>query len=141
MQAWLAKQRSRGLAARDAMLALVVVVVFLAVAPVAAGLGGWTAILGAVAAALVCLFASGLALVISHLLRAPQNALYGMLLAMTVRMCFPLGIGLACHLRGGVLADSGMLYYLLIFYPVTLLVETILSLPVADGDELSRKAV
>ncbi len=141
MQAWLAKQRRRGLAARGAMLALVVLTVFLATAPVAAWLNGWTAILGATAAAGVCLFGSGLALVISHLLRAPEKVLYGMLLGMTVRMGIPLGIGLACHLRGGVLADSGMLYYLLIFYPVTLLVETILSLPVADGDELSRKAV
>ena len=121
------------------MLALAVLAVFLATAPVAAWLDGWMAIFGATAAAGVCLFASGLALVISHLLRAPEKVLYGMLLGMTVRMGIPLGIGLGCQLRGGVLADSGMLYYLLVFYPVTLLVETILSLPVANAPGFSRK--
>ena len=32
------------------------------------------------------------------------------------------------HLRGGVLAEAGVLVYLLVFYPVTLGVETTLSL-------------
>jgi hypothetical protein len=141
MQAWLAKQRSRSLAARGGMLILVVLVVYLATIPVAAWLAGWLGLLTATVAALLCLFGSGVALVISHLLRAPEMVLYGMLLGMTIRMGLPLGIGLACHLLGGVLADHGLLYYLLIFYPVTLLVETILSLPVAEDDKLSRKVI
>jgi len=48
---------------------------------------------------------------------------------MAARMGIPLAFALACHLRGGLLADAGLLYYLLLFYPVTLGVETAWLLP------------
>ena len=44
-------------------------------------------------------------------------------------MGIPFGVGLAIHLGGGPLANAGFLYYLLVFYPVTLAAETGLSLP------------
>ena len=141
MHAWLAKQRSRSLAARGGMLTLVVVVLYFAMAPVAGWFHGWPGLLAAAVAGALCLVGSGIALIMSHLLRAPERVLYGMLLGMAVRMGFPLGMGLVLHMRGGVLANSGLLYYLVVFYLVTLLVETTLSLPVGDGDELSRKVV
>ena len=38
-------------------------------------------------------------------------------------------VAVAIQFRGGPLAEAGFLYYLLVFYPVTLVVETVLSLP------------
>jgi len=83
----------------------------------------------AAAAAGICLLGAVLALVVSHLLRGPKAVLYGMLMAMALRMGIPLVSALALHLQNGALAKAGVLYYFLVFYPVTLAVETVLSLP------------
>ena len=45
------------------------------------------------------------------------------------RMGIPLLPVLLIHLQGGRLAEGGLLYYLLIFYPITLAVEIAISLP------------
>ena len=132
MTSWRQNLRSRSLAARGAILGVVVIGLAAAVAPVA-GLWHGPAGLGAVAvAAGVCLLGALTALAIAHVLRAPRHALWGVLLGMAVRMGVPLACGLVFHLRGGALVDAGLLYYLLMFYPVTLGVETVLSLP-GDG--------
>jgi hypothetical protein len=65
----------------------------------------------------------------SHLLRGPKHALAALLAGMAARMGIPLAFGLAIHLQGGPLAEAGLLYYLLVFYPVALAAETALSLP------------
>ena len=44
-------------------------------------------------------------------------------------MGIPLVGALVFHLQGGVLAEAGLLVYLVVFYPVSLGVETYLSLP------------
>ena len=132
MGAWLTNLRNRSLATRAGVLVLVVLVLYGLVAPVAWYLGRTAGIWAASAAAALCFCGAVLALLIAHLLRKPQQVLYGMLLGMTARMGIPLGFGLAYHLRGGGLAEAGLLYYLLIFYPFTLGVETALSLPKPD---------
>ena len=99
------------------------------VLPVAILLRGWEGLAAAAAAAVFCLAGATIALVVSHLFRRPKQVLAGMLLGMAARMGIPLGFGLACHLHAGALAQAGLLYYLLVFYPVTLGIETVLSLP------------
>jgi len=115
------------------------------VAPVAGFCSGSAGLWAAAAAAVLCLAGAGLALVLSHALREPKHALYGMLLGMAARMGVPLAVGLPCHLHGGALAQAGLLYYLLVFYPVTLGVETASSLPgarkPASGSDLPKDVV
>jgi hypothetical protein len=126
---WFADLRSRSLAARSSLLGLVVVAVYALVAPLAGAWGGRAALAAAAAAAGFCLAGAALALIVSHLLRGPKYALYGLLLGMALRMGIPLGLALACHALGGTLAEAGLFHYLLVFYPITLGVETALSLP------------
>jgi len=121
--------RNLSLAARSTILVTVAVTLYALLAPTAFFFGGVAGLWAAAAAAAMCLGGAGIALVISYLLRSPARALCGMLLGTAARMAIPLGFGLAAHLRGGPLAEAGLLYYLLVFYPVTLAVETALSLP------------
>jgi len=76
-----------------------------------------------------CLLAAWLALFLSEPLRRPQHVLTLVHAGMIIRMGIPLGVALAVNFRGGPLADAGFLYYLVVFYPVTLTVETFLSWP------------
>lgn len=59
----------------------------------------------------------------------PQAFMIGFGLSMLLRLGIPLGIGIPLHLLGGSLAEGGILYYLLVFYPITLAGETVLALP------------
>jgi hypothetical protein len=77
----------------------------------------------------VCLLAAWLALALSEPLRKPPQMLALVLVGMTIRMGFPLAAALTVYFLGGPLADAGFLYYLVGFYPVTLTVETFLSVP------------
>jgi hypothetical protein len=121
--------RSRGVRTRTAVLTLTVFVAFAAAAPVVFHMGGAMGLTAAGVAAALCLLGAGTALVVSDLIREPQHALAALLIGMMARMGVPLLFGLVTHLRGGPLADAGLLYYLLMFYPVTLIVEIGLSLP------------
>ncbi len=80
------------------------------------------------AAAFCALGAEG-GLLIGRPFRHTPQAWLGMLLGMFPRMAIPIGLGLAIQLRGGPLAEAGLLVYLVVFYPVTLAVETAMSLP------------
>ncbi len=87
------------------------------------------AVAAASLAAGLCLAGAMAALLAAHWLRDPKLVLQAVLCGMATRMVVPLATGLLIHLRGGPLADAGVLYYLLAFYPLTLGVETFLSLP------------
>ena len=54
---------------------------------------------------------------------------------MTIRMGVPLSAALAVFFLGGPLADAGFLYYVVLFYPVTLIAETFLSTPGSEPNE------
>jgi hypothetical protein len=123
--------RSGGLPVKGVVLVLAVLVIYGAVGPVAWSLSGSPGLAAAGLAAGVCLGGAAAALAISYIFRAPQHVLYGVLFGMAARMGLPLAAGLICWRHGGPLAEAGALYYLLIFYPITLGVETVLSLPVA----------
>jgi uncharacterized membrane protein YfcA len=127
--AWFSELRSRGLAARSGLLGFVTLGIYALVAPAAFWLSGPVGPWAAAAAAGLCLAGAAVALAVSHRLRGPQRALHGLLLGTAGRMGIPLGFGLALHLLSRPLAEAGLLYYLLVFYPVTLGVEIALSLP------------
>ncbi|OHB73081.1 MAG: hypothetical protein A2V70_19405 [Planctomycetes bacterium RBG_13_63_9] len=132
MGTWLARIQSRSLAARVGLLGIVSLGLYALAAPVGAFVTGPTGLWAATAAGTLCFAGAALALVASHLLRGPQRALIGLLVGMALRFVIPLGGGAACHYGGGSLAEAGILYYLLVFYPITLGVETVLSLPPTD---------
>lgn len=129
MTAWLSNLRTRGLALRAAVLGIVVLGSGATASPVAWWLGGAAGVTAAAAAAFLCLAGAILALVAGHLFRGPRHAWSALLAGMAARSGIPLVAALAIHLRGGPLAEAGLLYYLLVFYPITLTMETLLSLP------------
>lgn len=132
MPPWLSKLQRQSIAVRAALLAGIVFVYGVVLCLFAWLLyGPFGAASGAVACAL-CLVGALMALFISHVcntLPSPQAILIGAMLAMPVRIGIPLAVGLAIHLSGGALARAGFLYYLLLVYPLTLAIETVLSLP------------
>jgi hypothetical protein len=129
MLGWLSGLRNRGIAAQVAMLGIAPLILLAIIGPVIANWGGGNALAGAALAALLCWAGAAVALGVGNLLRGPDLMLAALLLGMTARMGIPLGFGVTVHLLGGRLAQTGTLYYILIFYPVTLLVEVMLMLP------------
>jgi len=137
---WWARLRGLGLAARVVVLCSAVALLGVPMGSAAYFLGGATGALAAATAGGVCLLGTVLALVVSHLLQGPKTVLYGMLSAMALRMGIPLVSVLALHLQDGSLARAGVMYYFLVFYPVTLAVETALSLPISKKPAADSQA-
>lgn len=80
----------------------------------------------------LCFLGAASALIVTRLfarIPGPQAFMIGFGLSMLLRLGIPLGIGIPLHLSGGSLAEGGILYYLLVFYPITLAGETVLALP------------
>jgi hypothetical protein len=126
---WLSNLRRRGLALRMAALWAVTLVVLGLAIPVAFRLGGWPSVAAASLAGTACLLGASLGLVASRLMPARELAFVAMLAGTLLRMGIPLGAGLLIHLQCRPLAEAGILYYLVFFYPVTLILGTALSLP------------
>lgn len=118
-----------GLPLKAAILAFSVVALLAGVMPLA---NRWAGPLGAMAMALaasVCLAGAVAALIIAHRVGKPRDMLRAALLGMGARVAPPLVAALVCWRWGQPLVDAGVLYGLLLFYPVTLVLETWLSLP------------
>ena len=117
---------------------------YAAVAPVANAVSGPAGLAAAAVAAGLCLTGAGLALAASRRFREPDNAWQGVLIGMLLRMGVPLLSALPIQFCGGRLAEAGVLVYLVVFYPVTLFVETALSVPLKDrqrhGDASEKAA-
>ncbi len=114
------------------------IVVGLVLAPGAAT--GWMisgpwGIAAAVVAAVSCWMGAASALAAAALLSGVANGLGGLLAGMGLRMGIPLTCGLLLQLTGGPLTEAGVLYYLLVFYPITLSVEIALSIRHASADK------
>jgi hypothetical protein len=122
--------QQKGLLVRAAYLGGVVIVAAIAILPAGWVLTGnrigWFA---GLAAGGVCLLAAWSVLGLSELLRKSQSLLALVLVGMMIRMGIPLAAALAVYFHGGPLADAGFLYYLVLFYFVTLVAETLLFLP------------
>ena len=72
-----------------------------------------------------CCCAGGLAAVcVAPWVRRPRQVVAWALVGMTMRMGVALTAALVVQLGGGPLAEAGFVYYLLVFYLVTLAVET-----------------
>ena len=91
--------------------------------PVAYLMSGWTGLAAAGAAGATCFLGAFGALLLGHWLRGPQGLLPRVVGGMFVRMAVPLAAALGVALGRSPLADGGFVYYLLVFYLVTLAVE------------------
>ena len=88
-------------------------------------------------AGVLCTLTGTAAVWVNHWCAGSGRAVFGVLSAMGLRMGIPLAVCLA--LAAGGTADSlaGFVYYLLVFYPATLAVETWYSLPPAKAGTIA----
>ena len=121
--------RNGKLSVQLAALLVIVLGVFGVVATIAGRLDGGLGIAAAAISAGLCLVGAGVALAAANILGARDRVLCGMLIGLIARMIIPLGFGVGLHFYSQPLAEAGLLVYLLVFYPVTLGVETALALP------------
>ncbi len=119
----------RGLAFRCAALSAVALATGALAAPLAFSLRGWIGVWAECVAGTACFLGALAALALAEVLHGPRLALHGLLFGMAARMIVPLAVVLPLHFRGGALADAGLAYYLLVFYPVCLAADTLLCLP------------
>ena len=133
MRSWIATLRNRGLVAQLSGLGLAVLVVYAVVAPVAGGISGLLGLAASATAAAACLLGAAAALVASRGFSRGERVLHGFLVGAALRTAVPLASALALQFSVKPLADAYLLIYFLVFYPVTLFVETFLSLPRAGG--------
>jgi hypothetical protein len=129
MIAWPVNLRTRGLSARLAVLAIVVLIAYALTAPAAVRLDGSLGLAAAAVAAGLCLLGAAAPLAITDRLRRSGEILAALWLATGLRIGVPFVAGMAIHLHGGPLAQAGLLWYLLGFYLIVLATGTILSLP------------
>lgn len=140
MAGWLAKLRRQSLFVQLGVLFLAVALAFAVIGPLAGSLRGGAGLAAAAVAAGVCLFGAAAALCVCRCFSDPGTAWIGVLAAMMPRMGIPMGFALLLYGLGGPLMEAGFLYYLIVFYPLTLAVETMLSLPETDAKRCSRKS-
>jgi hypothetical protein len=87
-------------------------------------------------AALICLVPGLVSLGLGELFRGTDAALYNLLFGTLVRLGMPLVVCVAIYALGGPLADGGFAFYLLAFYPVMLIVETVLLAVQLEADAM-----
>ncbi len=114
------------LRARTGLVAIVLLSAAVAIVPLAFFISGLMGVSAAMAALAICLSAGVLALVAAHPFRAPELLLYQVLITMAIRMVVPLVVCILIYFKRGAIAEAGLVYYLLVFYGLTLVIETIL---------------
>lgn len=114
---------------RLAVLAAVMLAAYCLAVPAVAGLGGIRAMQAAGVAAGLCLAGAAAAMLIANRLRGTHAMLASVWLGMILRLGVPLTAGAIIHFHGGPLAQVGLLWYVVVFYPITLIVGTLLALP------------
>ena len=124
--------RSRGYGYRSAVFSGVVGSAALIALPVAALSHGCMGVAALGLAVAVCYLPALLSLWLTCQAKNPQVMLGALLIGIVLRMSLPILCALILHTKGGPLTQAGGIGYLLVFYPVTLLVETVLSLPRTD---------
>jgi hypothetical protein len=129
MTAWLRNSLDRGMPLQTAALSVVVLAVFGLAGPVGLYVLGPTSLAAAAVAGAICLAGAIVAQTIRHFSKGPQSFTTALLAGMAARMGIPLMFALVIHLQRGPLSEGGFLYYLMVFYPVTLAAEVALSLP------------
>ncbi|MCR4415843.1 MAG: hypothetical protein NUV77_25800 [Thermoguttaceae bacterium] len=124
---------------RIAVLSAVTAGVLAASILVAWAISGFPGVVAATLAALACWLGASAAMVAGERYRAPRMAVAGFFAGMVFRIGVPLGLVFFARLGGGALFDLGLLYYLLVFYAVTLAVEIAMSLPKGSASDLLGK--
>ena len=109
-------------------LTAIVLLALLIVGGVVGSTRGVNGVLAASTAAGICWFGSTLALLIAGYTSRSNQAVQGYLLGMFFRFGLPIGAGMLLQSAGGALAESGVFGLIVVFYLVTLVTETILSL-------------
>ena len=121
--------RKQGIFVRTLALLIFEIFLFAAITPFLWIFGSPWSFAAAGAAAVLCMAGALLGLWIHYIFCDPKLALTAILLGMAVNMGVPLAFGVAIHLHGGPLSESGFIYYLLFFYLLTLAIKTMLTLP------------
>jgi hypothetical protein len=114
------------LAAQMALLAALVVAVSLLLAPCGYALRGEAGLISVGVAAGIALVAAELALIGGWMCTGPAAVMYGMLVGMSARMIVALLVGVPLQLGVRPLAEGAMILFLVVFYLLTLAVETVL---------------
>lgn len=96
------------------------------VAAVAGWVGGISGLLAALYALLLCALPALFSLALGEVFRGPDGALYSLLLGMLLRLGIPLVGFLTAYVWGGPLVEGGLVFCLLVLYPIMLTVETVL---------------
>jgi hypothetical protein len=111
---------------RASILLGVTVAAAVLVIPIAMLTSGRAGLVAVAFAMSVCLSSGVLAFWLVRHLRGPKAVIHQVLLGMMSRMGIPLAACLFVHFHGGKLAEAGLVYYILVFYFVTLAAETAL---------------
>jgi hypothetical protein len=96
--------------------------------------------MAAAVALLFCLVGGLMGLVIGDLFRGPAQPLVPLLLSMLCRMGVPLGLFLLVYRRGGTLANAGFAYYLIGFYLLMLLVDSVMTVSIVYPKDADSNA-
>ncbi|MBL8828948.1 MAG: hypothetical protein JNM18_18350 [Planctomycetaceae bacterium] len=104
-----------------------ILLAWLVCAAVAFELFAWPGVVAASVAAVVSAVCGAVSQAIADRLQAGGQALTAMGVSMALRMGVPLSLGLFWQMRGSPLAEAGVLYYLLVYYLMTLAIETLLA--------------
>jgi hypothetical protein len=114
-----------------ALLAVVVAVAWPAVAMFAGRSVDSPTWLTTAVAAFVCWFSASLSLIVAHHYRLHGSAMVGTFAGMFIRMAIPMAVGVAVTAHGGFLAREDLFGQLVVFFLLTLAVETWLSVALA----------
>ena len=138
MKKRLTRLSRQGLKAQSIVLGLAVLAVLGLVAPIAVVSSGWMGLAAAATASVACLLAGIVTLAVCRRLRDSDYAPYAVLIGMLPRMGIPLALAAIAIFLPGPLVESGLLVYLVVFYLVTLGLETVMSLPAGGPGNLTR---
>lgn len=119
--------RRLGLVSACVVLALAVALAFPVVGYFAYVKFGVAGVKTAAVAAGVCWLAATAALVVTGFVKQSPNAVAGILVASALRFGLPLVTGVVVQSAGGALAKSGFLNWIVVFYLISLAVETTLA--------------
>lgn len=113
---------------RAAVFVALLLIALLPVGAVAYSLYGTLGLTAAAVAWAICVGSGLAALIISLLLRDTPLVLYQVLFGFALRMGIPLALCMVMVTQGSPLVDAGFIFYILVFYMVTLLIDTALLL-------------
>ncbi len=129
-----------GLVAQSMFIAAALAGAFLLLAPLAYGVSGLFGLKVALLAALLCWMGALFSLSISALIRGGVSVMNRLALGMTARAMVPLVLGVGLHMKHADLAGAGLIFYVLVFYMVTLAADTALLVSQVPQPLVPRKA-